>query len=350
MNAQTLWSQSRLAAPYLRARIARSPLQKKVLSLLHALGPALEPCRIPAPVAVPVRRPRLAPAVMIAMLGMLSVSSAQAQPYDVEQRIRPGSDWNWEVDGRLIEVSVQVDGNAAPLYHRPGSFDRSYFQAFRGRNYSIVVRNTTGQRVGFVMAVDGLNVVNGERSRMAHNESMYVLDPYETATIRGWRTSLSEVRRFVFVDEERSYAERTGQANADMGWIRVHAFREHRPLAWGRPKYNYRGDEPRPLESEAPRAEAAPEARRDAAKGNAQDLHGQRSMDESAPGTGWGDRRHDPVQRTEFRAERSAVDRISLRYEYANGLRALGIEPVRHRNRVWEREHGDLGFSKPPRW
>jgi len=38
-----------------------------------------------------------------------------------------------------------------------------------------------------------------------------------------------------------------------------------------------------------------------------------------------------------------------FRYEYASGLRALGIRPVRYRDRLWEREHGDLGFALPPR-
>src|SRR5439155_442973 len=103
---------------------------------------------------------------------------------------------------------------------RPSGSDRLYFQAFKGRNYSLVVRNNTGRRVGVLIAVDGLNVVTGERSSLSRNESMYVLDPNERAVIRGWRTSLDQVRRFVFVDEEHSYAERTDQANGDLGWIR----------------------------------------------------------------------------------------------------------------------------------
>ncbi len=140
-------------------------------------------------------------------------------------------------DGRLVDVRVLVDGAATPLYQRAGAWDRHYFQAFRGRNYSLEVRNTTGQRVGVLIAVDGLNVVNGERSRLANGEAMYVLGPYESAVIRGWRTSLDDIRRFVFVDEERSYAERTGQANGDMGWIRVLSFREDRP-AWRWDEWN----------------------------------------------------------------------------------------------------------------
>jgi hypothetical protein len=132
-----------------------------------------------------------------------------------------------------VDVQIQVDGRVAPLYLAPGHFDRRYFQAFRGRNYSLVVRNNTGRRVGVLIAVDGLNVLNGEISNLSGQESMYVLDPYERAEIRGWRTSLDDVRRFVFVDEERSYAERSDKANGDMGWIRVLSFREQRTW-WAR--------------------------------------------------------------------------------------------------------------------
>src|SRR6266850_1194209 len=120
-----------------------------------------------------------------------------------DQRFRP--DWpvvngpHATANGDLVDVQVQVAGNTAPLYFRPSHWDRHYFQAFKGRNYSLVVRNTTGRRIGVLIAVDGLNVVNGERSRLSHDEPMYVLDPYSQAVIRGWRTSLDDVRRFVFV-------------------------------------------------------------------------------------------------------------------------------------------------------
>jgi hypothetical protein len=196
-----------------------------------------------------------------------------------------------------------------------------------------------------------------------------VLDPWETATIRGWRTSLQQVRRFVFVDEERSYAERTNQANGDMGWIRVLSFREVRPLAWRDWDLDRRfkdGSLPesrdgRGLEGEAPRAQGdepreradgptqaapAPSTRGSLGKAAPEPL---RAGPESNPGTGWGDRRYDPVQQTEFRAEARPSDQIVLRYEYANGLRALGIFP-RRGDRTWERERGELGFAKPPGW
>src|SRR5262249_13128104 len=267
--------------------------------------------------------------------------------------------------GRLVDVEVLVDGSSAPLYVKPWAWDRRYFQAFRGRNYSLAVTNHTGQRVGVLISVDGLNVVSGERSALAGNEAMYVLDPYERAVIRGWRTSLEGVRRFVFVDEERSYAERTGQANGDMGWIRVLSFREQQPQVWIEPRERrdhdwepYGSREEQRDEAQAPKPEggesgngkqraAAPPTRVGGGKPGAEAFRGQPAP-ESNPGTGWGDHSWDPVQRTVFLAASVATDHIALRYEYESGLVALGIYPRRHR--TWDRERGELSFARPPRW
>ena len=40
------------------------------------------------------------------------------------------------------------------------------------------------------------------------------------------------------------------------------------------------------------------------------------------------------MQQTSFQPESWAADQVTLRYEYANGLRALGIYPRELRNRV----------------
>ena len=181
-----------------------------------------------------------------------------------------------------------------------------------------------------------------------------MLGPWEQAEIQGWRTSLDEVRKFVFVDEERSYAERTGQANGDMGWIRVVAFREVEPQAWWpyRPKvsddhaYNDDSrDRRQSAQAPAPPAKSAPESQLRADGG----ANMAPRDEESNPGTGWGNRQYDPVGETTFVAEKYASDRITLRYEYASGLQALGIVPQRA-PRIWDREQGQLGFAQPPRW
>jgi len=349
MNTLSLIAGAPAALRWLRARIGLSPILARFTA---------EWCRVPVPVPIPVpRRPRLSPASALlaftATLAAFAAVPASAQDYQNWSNDR--SRYDNTADGQLVDVQVLVDGQTAPLYFAPGRWDREYFQAFRGRNYSLVLRNNTGRRVGVLISVDGLNVVNGERSSLGSREPMYVLDPWERTTISGWRTSLNDVRRFVFVDEERSYAERTGQANGDLGWIRVLAFREQGSQWWndGRPQVRdnardeidrYGQREAAPSPSDGKRL-AKPETQsHDNAQGYAYD------QPPSNPGTGWGDRKWDPVHETWFVGERNATDHLILRYEYASGLRALGITPWNGRGRVWERERGELGFARPPRW
>ena len=357
----------------LEPRISRAGLLRlpRVLAgirehILTSLRHAVEPCRLPVQVPIPVRRPFPKAQAAGLALGLTLCAGLAAAP---DAR---ASAWERTADGRLVDVEVLVDGDRAPLYMKPGTWDRRYFQAFRGRNYSLAVTNHTGQRVGVLISVDGLNVVNGERSGLAGTEPMYVLGPYERAVIRGWRTSLSDVRRFVFVDEERSYAERTGQANGDMGWVRVLSFREQTPQVWIEPRERRDHENEREPygagdsrdEAGGPKAggreshggetgnkrgadQDAPSAKGEVSKRSAESFRGQQAP-ESNPGTGWGEKSWDPVQRTVFLAAHSATDRIVLRYEYESGLRSLGITP--RRDRTWQRERGELSFARPPRW
>lgn len=302
-----------------------------------------------------------------ALLVALAATAALAGAAGATVRSYPEVRSDFWADGNLVDVQIRVDGEAAPLFLSPKGDRRHYFEAFAGRNYSVVLRNNSGRRIGVLLTVDGLNVVNGEITRLSATEPMYVLDPWESATIQGWRTSLRDVRRFVFVDEKRSYAERTGQANSDMGWIRVLAFREKRSipifnwknesspdLPWrdtlgdrdGRTKYAPEASAPRAQAQEAP----APTLQRMDEGAQEKSMAGLQSKDAggSYPGTGWGERRTDRVHYVDFTPERVAVDQLVFRYEYARGLIALGIYP--NRDRLRERDGGMVGFAKPPRW
>jgi hypothetical protein len=300
-----------------------------------------EPELVPVPVPVPVRR---IPRVLMSTVAALALGTGLAAAAPIRSA----------VEGNLVDVQVLVDGSTAPLYQRNGAWDRTYFQAFRGQNYSLVVTNQTNQRVGVLISVDGLNVVNGQRTRLDNDESMYVLDPYENATIRGWRNSLNDVRRFVFVDEERSYASRTDQANGDMGWIRVVSFQEkQRRIAWREDRPQVRDEMEKRSDGTREPSAGVPAPSTPSPSG---DLRAQKQgsthlspPSESAPGTGWGDRKYDPVRQVDFLAAETPTDRFVLRYEYESGLRALGINVSRPR-RVWQRERGELGFAQAPRW
>ncbi|MBM4373133.1 MAG: hypothetical protein FJ098_15875, partial [Deltaproteobacteria bacterium] len=77
--------------------------------------------------------------------------------------------------------------------------------------------------VEIVAAVDGLDVIDGDRADYCHKRG-YVLSPGSSYDIEGWRTSLSSVDRFRFVHPAASEAARKGTAWSHLGWIQVAFF------------------------------------------------------------------------------------------------------------------------------
>jgi hypothetical protein len=351
-------------------RAALDKTAARVTALLDSNAPHAVPATIASTASA---RHAARPVVLARRFAFVTALAAMAATaHEAGARSRPVSFTPAEMwaDGSVVDVQLQVDGDAAPLYVSPNGDRRHYFEAFAGRNYSVVLRNNSARRIGVLLTVDGLNVVNGEVTRLASDEPMYVLGPWESATIRGWRSSMDEVRRFVFVDEKRSYASRTGQANSDMGWIRVLAFREQQPVAyfWNgvrKPDDDARDRAPH-AEERGERSKSQPEAQapqagsKEAPAPTMQRMDGttekemvsgdmQKDGSSSYPGTGWGDRRTDRVHYVDFTPERRAADQLVFRYEYARGLVALGIYPSRDRLR--ERDGGGwVGFASAPRW
>lgn len=271
------------------------------------------------------------------LVGTLAAGSA-----DAASRLHIGGQVDtdtWAQKGPL-EVSVQIENRQAPLYQASWRQDRWYVEAREGARYQVRVHNTSGERVAFVISVDGINAINGQRSALTSTEPMYVLDPYQTTTIKGWRRSLSKVARFVFVDEERSYAERTNQANGDLGWIRVAAFREQ-------VYYTYRKDEGQVRDRAGERGPAPQSSRGVDPQASRGDVGSPK--EQSNPGTGWGETEKDKVREVQFNPEQVACAQVIVRYEYHSGLVSLGILPIqRWHDRTLERDNGEYGFALPP--
>jgi len=265
----------------------------------------------------------------------------------------------WESPGSLVAVSVEVDGRSVPLYPAPDGSGRLYLEAREGARYAVQIANRTHERLGVVLTVDGLNAISGDRdgaaswARPRPAGRMYVLYPWDSASVKGWRTSLDDVRRFTFVDERASYAARSGKANARMGWIEVAVYRERpRPHVLRTDPYEGRRDRYEGAEG----AEGAADAERSAPRAEAPAMKAPPTATGeptgSYPGTGWGAREEDPAMLVDFQPQASPTERITMRYEYAPALRALGILPAPWwtRDRLREREAGESGFARPPRW
>jgi hypothetical protein len=253
--------------------------------------------------------------------------------------------------GSWVSVSVTLDGRTVPLY---AASSRWYLEARAGANYEIALSNRTGERLGVVLDVDGLNVISGDiEARPASKLGrMYVLDPWGSVTVRGWRTSLEAVRRFVFVDEKASYAARAGKANSKMGWIEIAVHREHRrPMPVVTDEQIGRRHKDEAANAPAPAAEGSAKAQGSDASEQESRTGQAAPAARSFPGTGWGSRTHDQAVLVDFEPEVYPVERLNLRYEYRGALQALGLLPAPpRRDRLSERELAIDGFAQPPRW
>lgn len=92
-----------------------------------------------------------------------------------------------------------------------------------GARYQIAIANDTGARYEVVASVDGLDVIDGQDA--SFDKRGYVVDPYTSFVIEGWRTSDESVAAFRFSPLEDGYAAQMGKPR-NVGVIGVAFFRE----------------------------------------------------------------------------------------------------------------------------
>lgn len=206
-----------------------------------------------------------------------------------------------------------------------------------GHRYGVRLRNRSNRRVLVVLSVDGVNAVSGETA--SPSQGGYVLGPWQSTRIDGWRKSLDDVAGFVFTDLADSYAARTGRPD-NVGVIGIAVFAQARP----RPAP--------PIAAISPEAASpAHSSRADAAKSAASEASLARDAVAQAIGTGHGEREWSPVSHTRFlRASRVPMQVSQLRYDDRDGLLARGVLPRHH----WRRHHPPRAFPAtfapdPPR-
>lgn len=255
--------------------------------------------------------------------------------------------------GRSVVVEIQADdGRVLPLYPTAGrGIDtRVYAEALRGQRYRIVVHNRQDRRIGLVIAVDGRNVISGQKSWLRGSERMYVLGPYESQSYEGWRTAADRVNRFYFTESGDSYAAAFGDESA-MGLISVAAYAEvRRTPPPRRMSFGFGAGAPG---AEPPAAEPSRSAtgKAGAVPAPAPSLNDVRSdRVERSAGTGYGPEAYSPSYTVTFEPEASPLERTFIKYEWRESLVRMGVlkeTPVPPPNRLW-----DQGYAPPPprRW
>lgn len=235
-----------------------------------------------------------------------------------------------------IEVSVITDnGWTLPFYHvkSRNNLKKVYAEAVKGDYYRIVVRNKLDRRVGVVVAVDGRNIISGQKSWLKNTERMYILEANSSSEFSGWRTGQDKVNRFYFTDVPDSYAAAFGDTSA-MGVIAVVAYPEiqqgEQPVL-----YSHQTSDNK-TKKESPDRRLVPSV-----LGKSQAL-------ESA-GTGYGHEEYSPSYRVEFEPEKRAVESILIKYEWHQTLCKMNVIrcgrlPENTSNRIWEND----GYAPPP--
>jgi len=222
-----------------------------------------------------------------------------------------------------MDVYDRNDATALPVYTKEG---RRYVVGAPGHEYAVRIRNCTGERILAVTSVDGVNVISGDTA--APDQAGYVIEPWDSVEIAGWRKGLDRTAAFYFTDLGDSYAARTGRP-ANVGVIGIAVFRER-----ARPVVSSRADK---IAAASPESRAAEQA---AASPLAAQTAPSAARDERTPdvganaaparqlGTGFGRTENNFAYRVHFdRESDTPAETVAIRYDRRENLAAMGVLP-----------------------
>jgi hypothetical protein len=232
--------------------------------------------------------------------------------------------------GQLVDVQIVDRGRheVLPEYRHRGT---TYVAGRPGDRYAVRLVNRSGARVLVVLSVDGINAVSGETA--GTGQTGYVLAPWQSADITGWRKSDAEAAAFYFTALPDSYAARTDRPH-NVGVIGVAVFRERvpppRPLPFEpmpSPSGPLDGAARQETERQADAAGAAKSADRPAAAASQRERDSAPAMARNERlGTGHGEREYAPIERTAFeRATARPAEIVQVRYDSHANLVASGV-------------------------
>jgi hypothetical protein len=220
-----------------------------------------------------------------------------------------------------VDVYDRHDGASLPVYAKDG---RRYVVGTPGHEYAVRIRNQSGERILAVTSVDGVNVISGETA--SPRQSGYVIGPWESVEIAGWRKSLARTAAFYFTDLGDSYAARTGRPD-NVGVIGVAVFREQRPpVAYVPPRQRF-ADADQPGKAAAGAAAETPPAPAAAPRAESAAEGAERTL-ASKIGTGHGRSETSYAQQVSFRrASEAPAEIVTIQYDRRENLAALGVLP-----------------------
>ena len=248
---------------------------------------------------------------LTAALALIATSTAQAGTVvDIEVLARPG-----------------YRSATLPSYWFQG---QNYVEGRQNQEFRVRLRNKSAERVLAVLSVDGVNAISGETAGL--HQAGYVLAPYQTLDVDGWRKSNAQTAAFYFTHISDSYAARTGRPD-NVGVIGAAIFREMRyqyeyPQHQEYDEYSRGNGSARDKSTGAAptpgRAPAAGELARSESKS-----YGQADAVGAPMGTGHGRQEYRPSVNVAFEREASVFEVLNIRYDSRANLIAQGVIPRR---------------------
>jgi hypothetical protein len=232
--------------------------------------------------------------------------------------------------GGIADISVydRTENRTLPVYFHEG---RYYVAGKPGNEYQVNIRNNQPGEILGVIAVDGINAVSGETA--GWSQTGYVLTPYTSFGVKGWRKSLQRTAAFFFTELDNSYAARSERPD-NVGVIGVAVFRKKAEPPVGisrRPEYLERR-----RQASADEAQSANEGKNtgkdEIAQGARTDVDASR-VAPAAPqpeprklGTGHGQSETSVVRYADFERASSTPDEvITIYYDSYRNLVAQGV-------------------------
>lgn len=94
----------------------------------------------------------------------------------------------------------------------------------KGKEYYIHLKNNTSGRVEVVLSVDGLDILTGKVA--SYKQRGYIIPPYQTLKVKGYRTAQNQVRAFKLSSVSSSYTNLLQGDVRNVGVIGLAAFKE----------------------------------------------------------------------------------------------------------------------------
>jgi len=249
-----------------------------------------------------------------------------------------------------MDVYDRNDGSALPVYTKDG---RRYVVGAPGHEYAVRLRNCTGERILAVTSVDGVNVISGETA--TPDQSGYVIEPWDSVEIAGWRKGLDRTAAFYFTDLGDSYAARTGRPG-NVGVIGIAVFRHKTAPVASYPLRDRIASMESDARKDAPAAPSLDSARIPRQEQAAEAATAGKTMraplaPAAAPlGTGHGRNETSFVTQVAFeRATSAPAELQTIQYDRRDNLIAMGVLPAPRYAQRQPQAFPGLQFAPDPR-